>query len=192
LQPCFATTFACGGSLSFAVRRSSTATPTNSHLSSATVGIDGHGSGWAYDFVFDSCANGQELKCLTVVDEFTHECLAIDVAGSIRSGRVIEVSMEWLRNRIDAKIVIGQFRCQYNEVRPQSSLGQQNRKGAAAVDSGDGIVARDPSARLRGWDHHLERLPGAPSDAGAGNDRSSPRSRPIRLGSPPRLASRLV
>ena len=41
---------------------------------------------WAYDFVFDSCANGQQLKCLTVVDEFTHECLAIDVAGSIRSG----------------------------------------------------------------------------------------------------------
>jgi putative transposase len=41
--------------------------------------------------VFDSCANGQQLKCLTVVDEFTHECLAIDVAGSIRSGRVIEV-----------------------------------------------------------------------------------------------------
>ena len=46
---------------------------------------------WAYDFVFDYCANGQQLKCLTVVDEFTHECLAIDVAGSIRSGRVIDV-----------------------------------------------------------------------------------------------------
>ena len=46
---------------------------------------------WAYDFVFDACANGQQLKCLTVVDEFTHECLAIDVAGSIRSGRVIDV-----------------------------------------------------------------------------------------------------
>ena len=46
---------------------------------------------WAYDFVFDSCANGQQLKCLTVVDEFTHECLAIDVAGSIRSARVIDV-----------------------------------------------------------------------------------------------------
>ena len=26
---------------------------------------------WAYDFVFDYCANGQTLKCLTVVDEFT-------------------------------------------------------------------------------------------------------------------------
>lgn len=46
---------------------------------------------WAYDFVFDSCANGQKLKCLTVVDEYSRECLAIDVAGSIRSRRVIDV-----------------------------------------------------------------------------------------------------
>lgn len=46
---------------------------------------------WAYDFVFDACANGQQIKCLTVVDEFTHECLAIDVAASIRSARVIDV-----------------------------------------------------------------------------------------------------
>jgi putative transposase len=146
------------------------------------------GQVWAYDFVYDACANGQQLKCLTVVDEFTRECLAIDVAGGIRSGRVIEVlsrlvsvhgsprylrsdngpefvsravlkwltqanidtahidpgkpwqngsnesfngkfrdeclSMEWFRNRIDAKIVIEQFRRQYNEVRPHSSLGQ--------------------------------------------------------------------
>jgi len=46
---------------------------------------------WAYDFVFDRCANGQQIKCLTVVDEWTREALAIDVAGSIRSRRVIEV-----------------------------------------------------------------------------------------------------
>jgi putative transposase len=46
---------------------------------------------WAYDFVFDACADGQQLKCLTVVNEFTHESLAIDVAGSIRSRRVIDV-----------------------------------------------------------------------------------------------------
>jgi putative transposase len=48
------------------------------------------GQMWAYDFVFDACANGQQLKCLTVVDEFSRECLAIEVAGSIRSGGVIE------------------------------------------------------------------------------------------------------
>ena len=46
---------------------------------------------WAYDFVFDACANDQVLKCLTVVDEYTREALAIDVAGRIRSARVIEV-----------------------------------------------------------------------------------------------------
>jgi hypothetical protein len=39
------------------------------------------GQVWAYDFVFERCANGQQLKCLTVVDEFIHECLAIDIAG---------------------------------------------------------------------------------------------------------------
>jgi putative transposase len=44
---------------------------------------------WAYDFIYDACANGQQIKSLTVVDEFTWECLAIDVAGSIRSSRVI-------------------------------------------------------------------------------------------------------
>jgi transposase InsO family protein len=44
-----------------------------------------------YDFVFDHCANGQQLKCLTVTDEFTKEGLAIDVDGRIRSARVIEV-----------------------------------------------------------------------------------------------------
>ena len=46
---------------------------------------------WSYDFVFDACANGQKLKCLTVTDEWTKEGLAIEVAGRLRSGRVIEV-----------------------------------------------------------------------------------------------------
>ncbi len=142
---------------------------------------------WAYDFVFDACANGQQLKCLTVIDEFTRECLAIDVAGSLRSGRVIEIlsklvsvrgappylrsdngpefvsravlqwlqqaeietaamdpgkpwqnganesfngkfrdeclGMQWFKNRIDAKVVIEEWRKMYNGVRPHSSLG---------------------------------------------------------------------
>jgi len=142
---------------------------------------------WAYDFVFDTCANGQTLKCLTVVDEWTRECLAIDVAGGIRSGRVIEVlthlvsvhgaprhlrsdngpefvarailrwlleaqietalidpgkpwqnatdesfngrfrdeylSLNWFRNRVDAKVGIEQWRQHYNAIRPHSSLG---------------------------------------------------------------------
>lgn len=54
---------------------------------------------WAYDFVFDACANGQQLKCLTVVDEYTRESLAIDVSGSIRSGRVIDVLARLISER---------------------------------------------------------------------------------------------
>ena len=79
---------------------------------------------WAYDFVHDACANGQKLKCLTVIDEFTRECLAIDVAGSIRSARVIDecLSMEWFRSRIEARVLIEIWRRHYNNVRPHSSL----------------------------------------------------------------------
>lgn len=141
---------------------------------------------WAYDFIFDNCTNGQKLKCLTVVDEFTREALAIDVAGSIRAERVIEVlkqlieargaplfirsdngpefvadaiqawlktagvqtayivpgkpwqnafnesfngrlrdeclNQEWFRHRLEARVVIEDFRRQYNEERPHSSL----------------------------------------------------------------------
>ncbi|KAF5031370.1 IS3 family transposase ISDba1 [anaerobic digester metagenome] len=40
---------------------------------------------------FTSCANGQQLKCPTIIDEYTSECLTLDVAGSIRSNREIEI-----------------------------------------------------------------------------------------------------
>ncbi len=60
---------------------------------------------WAYDFVFDACANGQKLKCLTLVDEYTRECLAIDVAGSIRSHRVIEVLAQAISMRGAPKVL---------------------------------------------------------------------------------------
>lgn len=46
---------------------------------------------WTYDFVFDRCANGQKVKLLTVVDEYTRESLAIGVATSITSHAVVEV-----------------------------------------------------------------------------------------------------
>jgi putative transposase len=160
---------------------------------------------WAYDFVFDTCANGQTLKCLTVIDEWTRECLAIDVAGGIRSGRVIEVltqlvsvhgaprylrsdngpafvaravlhwlaeaqietafidpgkpwqngadesfngklrdeylTLQWFRNRVEAKVGIEEWRQHYNEVRPHSSLSyltpaEFKAAGAALVSEG--------------------------------------------------------
>src|SRR5215471_4540755 len=46
---------------------------------------------WTYDFVFDWCANGQRLKILSVIDEYTRECLALAVHTSIKAGAVIKV-----------------------------------------------------------------------------------------------------
>lgn len=44
---------------------------------------------WSYDFVHDRTAEGRGLKLLCVLDEYTRECLAIEVARSIRSQDVI-------------------------------------------------------------------------------------------------------
>jgi putative transposase len=46
---------------------------------------------WSMDFVSDTLSNGQRFRCLTIIDEFSRECLAIYVARSIPSVRVIEV-----------------------------------------------------------------------------------------------------
>jgi len=45
---------------------------------------------WSYDFVSDRAANGQKLKILVVVDEYTRECLALEVAASIRAHHLID------------------------------------------------------------------------------------------------------
>lgn len=142
---------------------------------------------WAYDFIFDSCANGEQLKCLGIVDEFTRECVALVADGSIKAKRVIEVvqqamqvygtpaylrsdngpefiakairdwlkqagtdtayidpgkpwqngtaesffdkfrreclDTEWFHCRKEAQVIIEDFRQQYNQERPHSSLG---------------------------------------------------------------------
>ncbi len=44
---------------------------------------------WSYDFVFDQSA--RQLKCLTVVDEFTRQGLEISVARSLNASDVIRV-----------------------------------------------------------------------------------------------------
>ena len=60
---------------------------------------------WSYDFVFDRCVNDQQLKCLTVTDEFTKEGLAIDVDARLRSPRVIEVLSRLVSERGAPKVL---------------------------------------------------------------------------------------
>jgi len=49
------------------------------------------GEVWSYDFLFDSTQSGTRLKMLTIGDDFTRECLAIEVATALPSGKVIAV-----------------------------------------------------------------------------------------------------
>jgi len=142
---------------------------------------------WTYDFIHDAAANGLRFKCLTVVDEYTRECLAITVERSLPARRVLEVlaqlvarygppgylrsdngpefiarrvrqwlgqtgittayidpgkpwqnglgesfhsrfrdeclDREWFHTPQEARVLIEQYRRQYNEARPHSSLG---------------------------------------------------------------------
>jgi putative transposase len=43
---------------------------------------------WSMDFVSDSSANGRRIKCLTVADDFSHECVDISVDYGI-SGQYV-------------------------------------------------------------------------------------------------------
>lgn len=160
---------------------------------------------WAYDFVHDACANGQKLKMLTVIDEWTRECLAIEVGARINSSRVIEVlarlmswsghptylksdhgpefvatrvkewlkqsgvqttyiepgkpwqngtnesfngklrdeclNMQWFRNRVEAKVIIEEWRRHYNEERPHSSLNYQTPAQVRAGQTNVGVLS---------------------------------------------------
>ena len=46
---------------------------------------------WAMDFMSDSTATGRRLRTLNIVDEFTRECLAIEVDTSLTGERVVRV-----------------------------------------------------------------------------------------------------
>ncbi len=45
---------------------------------------------WSYDFVFTRTRDGKPLRMLTLIDEFTRECLAIDVGRRLDSEDVLE------------------------------------------------------------------------------------------------------
>src|SRR5207302_1025131 len=46
---------------------------------------------WSMDFVSDALADGRVFRCFTLVDDFTHECVAIEVGHSLPALRVIQV-----------------------------------------------------------------------------------------------------
>jgi len=60
---------------------------------------------WCWDFIFDRTTNGSPLKWLSIVDEFTRECLALKVDRSITSEDVIDTLAELFAMRGVPKII---------------------------------------------------------------------------------------
>ena len=54
---------------------------------------------WAYDFVQGRTHDGRAFRMLTVIDEYTRECLAIEVGRHIRSGDVLHVLTDLFTQR---------------------------------------------------------------------------------------------
>ena len=54
------------------------------------VEVEYPGHVWSYDFVEGRTHDGRKFRILTIIDEFTRECLAIDVARSLKSEDVLE------------------------------------------------------------------------------------------------------
>jgi putative transposase len=54
---------------------------------------------WSIDFVWDWVQSGRKLKMLTVVDDFTHECLAIEADSGIRARCVTQVLERLIEQR---------------------------------------------------------------------------------------------
>ncbi len=46
---------------------------------------------WAWDFIHDRTTTGQPLKWLAITDEYTRECLALEVDRSITAEKVLDV-----------------------------------------------------------------------------------------------------
>jgi putative transposase len=103
---------------------------------------------WAYDFVADRTASGQSLRWLTLVDEYTKECLALHVAASL-TGR-------------DVRAVLARV------------IGKRGAPGSIRSDNGSEFVC----AALAGWlpsqgTEPIQVAPGSPWENGVGESFNS-------------------
>ncbi len=54
---------------------------------------------WSYDFVADQTSDGRRLRFLTVIDEFTRECLRIETSRFLNSYDVVRVLGQLIESR---------------------------------------------------------------------------------------------
>jgi putative transposase len=103
---------------------------------------------WAYDFVADRTASGKPLRWLTLVDEYTKECLALQVAASL-TGR-------------DVRSVLARV------------IGRRGAPGSIRSDNGSEFVCEAMAGWLPGkGTEPIQVAPGSPWENGVGESFNS-------------------
>ena len=106
---------------------------------------------WAWDFIHDRTEDGRPLKWLSVVDEYTRECVVLEVRRSLTAAAVVEVlyiapgspwengyaesfhsrlrdellNAELFTSLAEARLLAAEWQEAYNHERPHSALGYQ-------------------------------------------------------------------
>jgi putative transposase len=89
---------------------------------------------WAVDFQFDATTDGRPIKIVSIVDEHTRECLGGLVERNITGRHLIDeldrladeclnINMFW--SLAQARVVISDWKADYNHRRRHSALGYQ-------------------------------------------------------------------
>lgn len=90
---------------------------------------------WTYDILFDRLANGKQFKTLSVLDEFTRECLAILVSPSILAQDVIATLTLIFSNRSAPVFLRSDNGSEFTAQSVQTWL-EQNKVGPAFIPPG--------------------------------------------------------
>jgi len=67
---------------------------------------EGRNQRWSMDFVQDSLADGRRIRVLTLVDNYSRECLALEVGTSLPGARVVRVLEQVSRIRGKPKTIV--------------------------------------------------------------------------------------
>ena len=79
---------------------------------------------WSWDFVHDRTDNGSSLKMLTLIDEYSRECLKIQVARKLRSSEVLNALAEVMAGRRVPKYLRSDNGPEFIAVEVQQWLGK--------------------------------------------------------------------
>jgi hypothetical protein len=154
---------------------------------------------WTWDFIHDRTSDGRSMKWLSIVDEYTRECLALEVERGITSQRVIDVLAELFRIRGVPKHIRSDNGSEFIDVAPPQRQVFAGASQAAKPTEGEDKSPFSVRARIQNllgfFSGHKVKLAwigfdAAAAQVGKGIFRNQPfsRSRPKELLGPPAIS----